>query len=69
VAIVPQGGNTGLCGGAQPDASGQQVVLSLTRMRSVRRLDPVNHTITVEAGAVLADVQTTAAKAGLLFPL
>jgi FAD/FMN-containing dehydrogenase len=69
VALVPQGGNTGLCGGAVPDASGTQVVLSLTRMRRIRDLDPENQTITVEAGAVLRSVQDAAAAAGRLFPL
>ncbi len=69
VAVVPQGGNTGLCGGAVPDASGTQVVLSLTRMRRVRELDRANQTITVDAGAVLADVRAAARDAGLLFPL
>jgi FAD/FMN-containing dehydrogenase len=69
VAVVPQGGNTGLCGGSMPDASGRQVVLSLTRMRQVRAIDPVNQTITVEAGVVLRDVQQAAAAAGRLFPL
>ena len=69
VPVVPQGGNTGLCGGAVPDSSGRQVVLSLTRMRRVRELDPANQTITVEAGAVLQAVQEAAAAAGRLFPL
>ena len=69
VAVVPQGGNTGLCGGAVPDTSGRQVVLSLSRMRRVRELDPANQTITVEAGAVLQSVQEAAAAAGRLFPL
>ncbi len=69
VAIVPQGGNTGLCGGAVPDSSGRQVVLSLTRMRRIRQLDAANATVTVEAGAVLRAVQDAAAAAGLLFPL
>jgi FAD/FMN-containing dehydrogenase len=69
VALVPQGGNTGLCGGAVPDASGTQVVLSLTRMRRIRDLDPENQTITVEAGAVLRSVQDAASAAGRLFPL
>jgi FAD/FMN-containing dehydrogenase len=69
VAVVPQGGNTGLCGGAVPDASGRQVVLSLTRMRRIRDLDAVNATITVEAGVVLRTVQEAAAAAGRLFPL
>jgi len=69
VAIVPQGGNTGLSGGATPDASGAQAVLSLSRMRAVRAVDPANNTITVEAGCVLADVQRAAREAGRLFPL
>ncbi|MDT0277569.1 FAD-binding oxidoreductase [Blastococcus goldschmidtiae] len=69
VAVVPQGGNTGLCGGAVPDASGRQVVLSLERMRRVRAVDPVNQTITVEAGVVLQAVQEAAAAQGCLFPL
>ena len=50
VAVVPQGGNTGLVGGGVPDASGGQVVLSLGRMRRVRDVDPVAGTITVDAG-------------------
>ena len=69
VALVPQGGNTGLCGGAVPDASGRQVVLSLTRLRRIRAVDPDNQTITVEAGVVLQQVQEAATAAGRLFPL
>jgi len=60
VAIVPQGGNTGLAGGATPDASGSQAVLSVARLNRVRALDPHNNTITVEAGVILADVQARA---------
>jgi D-lactate dehydrogenase (cytochrome) len=67
VAVVPQGGNTGLCGGALPDAG--QVLLSLARMNRVRDLDAANFTMTVEAGCVLAAVQAAAAEADLLFPL
>ncbi|MFZ4759524.1 MAG: FAD-binding oxidoreductase [Burkholderiaceae bacterium] len=69
VPIVPQGGNTGLTGGSVPDASGDAVVLSLSRMNRVRALDPVNDTVTVEAGAVLAAVQAAAREAHRLFPL
>ncbi len=69
VAIVPQGGNTGLAGGATPDASGTTVVLSLERLRRVREVDPIADTITVEAGVVLQTVQAAAAAAGRLFPL
>jgi FAD/FMN-containing dehydrogenase len=68
-AIVPQGGNTGLCGGATPDASGRQVVVSLARMDRVRAVDAVNNTLTVEAGCVLARVQQAAEAADRLFPL
>ncbi|HSW03290.1 FAD-binding oxidoreductase [Aquabacterium sp.] len=67
--IVPQGGNTGLVGGGVPDASGEQVLLSLGRLNRVRTLDAANLTITVEAGMVLQALQQTAADAGLLFPL
>jgi FAD/FMN-containing dehydrogenase len=69
VPLVPQGGKTGLVLGSVPDASGSAVVLSLTRMNRVRSLDPVNRTITVDAGCILHDVQQAAAEAGLLFPL
>ena len=69
VAIVPQGGNTGLVGAGVPDASGTQVLLSLTRMNHIRELDRANLTLTVEAGCVLQAVQQAAADAGLLFPL
>ncbi|WP_063532569.1 FAD-binding oxidoreductase [Burkholderia sp. MSMB1589WGS] len=69
VALVPQGGNTGLAGGATPDASGAQAVLSLARLNRVRALDPHNNTITVEAGVILADVQARALEADRLFPL
>jgi FAD/FMN-containing dehydrogenase len=69
VALVPQGGNTGLAGGATPDASGTQAVLSLRRLNSVRALDAANQTITVEAGCILAEIQRIAREAGCLFPL
>jgi FAD/FMN-containing dehydrogenase len=69
VPIVPQGGNTGLAGGATPDASGDAIVLSLKRLNRVREVDAINGTITVEAGCVLHDVQQAAHDAGQLFPL
>jgi FAD/FMN-containing dehydrogenase len=69
VSLVPQGGNTGLVGGAVPDDSRTQVVLGLRRLRAIRRVDADNQTITVEAGLVLQEVQAAAAEAGLLFPL
>jgi FAD/FMN-containing dehydrogenase len=69
VAVIAQGGNTGLCGAATPDASGAEIVVSLARMRRVREVDCDNATITVDAGMTLADVRQAAAAAGLLFPL
>ena len=69
VPVVPQGGNTGLCGGATPDDSGSAVVLSTARLNRVRALDTDNDTITVEAGCILQAVQQAAADAGRLFPL
>lgn len=69
VALVPQGGNTGLCGGSIPDASGAQMVLSLTRLKRIREVDVANATITVEAGVILQQLQEAAAEVGRLFPL
>lgn len=68
-AIVPQGGNTGLCGAATPDASGSQIVINLSRMNRIRAIDAHNNTMTVEAGCVLANLQKAAEEAGRLFPL
>ncbi len=67
--IVPQGGNTGLCGGATPLTDSRAVVVSLTRLDRVRAIDPANNTMTVEAGCLLSRVQEAAAEAGRLFPL
>ena len=69
VPVVPQGGNTGLVGGSVPDASGRAIVLGLGRMNRIRDLDPIDNTMTVEAGCVLADLQAAAREAGRLFPL
>jgi FAD/FMN-containing dehydrogenase len=69
VPIVPQGGNTGLCGGATPDDSGRAVVLSTARLTAVRNLDTANDTVTVEAGCILQAVKEAAAAADRLFPL
>ncbi len=68
-AVVPQGGNTGLVGASVPDASGTQVLLSLTRLNRIRTVDCANLTLTAEAGCVLQTVQEAAAAQGLLFPL
>jgi FAD/FMN-containing dehydrogenase len=68
-AIVPQGGNTGLVGGQIPSGTGEEVVLSLSRMNAVRALDAGNNTLAVDAGVTLAAAQAAAAEAGRLFPL
>jgi len=69
IAVVPQGGNTGLCGGSVPTGARPEVVLSLSRMNRIRAIDTLNDTMTVEAGCVLAALQSAAAEAGRLFAL
>lgn len=69
VPMVPQGGNTGLCGGATPHATGDEVVINLSRMHRIRAIDAANNTITVEAGCVLQAVQEAAIQAERFFPL
>jgi len=69
IPIVPQGGNTGLVLGSVPDARGNAIVLSLTRLNRVREIDPLNNTMTVDAGCILQNVQEAAAAVGRLFPL
>ncbi len=69
VAIVPQGGNTSLCGASVPLSEGRQIVLNLSRMNRIRAIDAVNYTMTVEAGCILASVREAAEKNDRLFPL
>jgi len=71
IGVVPQGGNTGLVGGAIPASTPErpEIVLSTRRMTAIREVDRDNDTITVEAGCLLADVQAAAAEANRLFPL
>ena len=69
VPIVPQGGNTGMSGACVPDDSGHALVLSLTRLNRVRAIDPLNNTMTVEAGCILQTLQEVAAEKSRLFPL
>ena len=66
---MPQGGNTGLVGGQIPDASGKAIVLSMSRMKSVREIDSVSNVMVVEAGLTLAEAHAAADSAGRLFPL
>ena len=69
VGVVPQGGNTGYCGGATPFDAANQILLNLSRMNRVREIDPVGFTMTVEAGLVLAKAHAVAEEHDLLFPL
>lgn len=69
VAVVPQGGNTGMCAGAVPDESGDQVVLSLERLNRIRDVDAFNFSMEVEAGCVLAKIQDAARAVDRYFPL
>jgi FAD/FMN-containing dehydrogenase len=69
VPIVPQGGNTGLTGASQPHDDMTEIVVSTSRMRAIRRVDPVDDTITVEAGVILKEIQNAADEANRLFPL
>lgn len=69
IAVVPQGGNTGLVGGQTPDGSGKAIVLSLAKLNQVREVDSIGNTMTVDAGVVLQTVQNEADQVGRLFPL
>jgi FAD/FMN-containing dehydrogenase len=69
VAICPQGGNTGMSGGATPQEDGREIVLSLTRMNRILDVDPIGYSMTVEAGVILKTIQQTASDNDRLFPL
>ena len=69
VPLVPQGGNTGMVGGATPDAGGAAVVVSLAKMDAIGPVDAAGQTVTVGAGAILANVHAAAAASGMIFPL
>lgn len=69
IAVVPQGGNTGMVAGGIPSAAGEQILINLGRLNRIRELDPLDYTVTVEAGCVLADLQAAAKAVDRLFPL
>jgi len=69
LGVVPQGGNTGYCGGATPFDGEREILLSLSRLNRVREVDAMGFTMTVEAGVVLANAQAAAREHGLLLPL
>ncbi|MDB5372331.1 MAG: hydroxyacid dehydrogenase [Belnapia sp.] len=67
--LVPQGGNTSMVGGATPDEGGRQLIVSLARLNRLRDIDPLDMTMTAEAGVIVKAAQEAAAGAGCLFPL
>ena len=69
IAVVPFGGNSGFCGGSMTDESTSQVMLSLQRMNEVIEFDPLNNTMTVQAGCILAELQQLAIDNNRQFPL
>jgi len=69
VALVPQGGNTSMVGGATPMEDGSELVLSLSRLNRVREIDPLDMTMTIEAGVSLKAAQNAAAEANCMLPL
>ncbi len=69
VPLVPQGGNSGMSGGATPDESGEALILSLRRMNRITALDPDAGEVTCEAGVILQTLHEAAEKHGLRFPL
>jgi FAD/FMN-containing dehydrogenase len=69
VPVVPQGGNTSMVGGAVPAENGSELVVSLARMTALRHIDPIDMTMTIEAGMTLKAAQIAAEDAGCLLPL
>ncbi len=69
IPVVPQSGNTSLCGGSVPGPQGNELILNLSRMQRCRALDAANGTLTCESGMLLSTLQQQAAEAGFLFPL
>ncbi|UOR14973.1 FAD-binding oxidoreductase [Qipengyuania aquimaris] len=69
IPIVPQGGNSGMSGGATPDDTGTAIILSLRRMDRILSLDPDGMQVTCEAGVVLQTLHEAAAEHRLRFPL
>lgn len=69
VPVVPRGGNTGLCGGATPDSSPANVVLSLDRMNRIRSIDTIANTLVADAGCILGNLRRAAHEAGRMLPL
>ncbi|MEN3367532.1 MAG: hypothetical protein V7606_4806 [Burkholderiales bacterium] len=69
IPMVPQGGNTGMCGGATPGKSGREIILNMSRMNKILDIDVRNNTLTVQAGCILQHIKDAADDADRLFPL
>jgi FAD/FMN-containing dehydrogenase len=69
ISVVPQGGNTGLVGGSVPSNDGDEVIVSLEKMNNILDIDPMNYTMTVEAGCILSNIQDAALNVNRIFPL
>ena len=69
IPIVPQGGNTGLCGGATPDQSGDSILMNLTKLNKIRSIDLIGNTITIEAGCILESIHNEVDKKNKVFPI
>lgn len=69
IPVVPQGGHTGLVNAGTPSRDGTEVVISLERLNRIRRVDPIDFSMVVEAGCILQDVRDAAESADLYFPL
>ena len=69
ISVVPQGGNTGLVGGSVPSERGNELIISLEKMNKILDIDPINYTMTIEAGCILSNVQEAALNADRIFPL
>ena len=69
IALVPQGGNTSLCGGSVPESDGSAVLVSMLRMNRIRSVSPADDSLVAEAGVILATIHDAAAGVGRMFPL
>ena len=69
IAMVPQGGNTGLVGGQTPDLSGDEIIVSTQRLRAIREVDTDSNVMICESGVTLGEAQAAALAADRLFPL
>ena len=67
--IVPQGGNTGLCGGATPDETGNSIIINLTKLNKIRSIDLIGNTISVDGGCILETILNEVDKHDRIFPI